>query len=129
LEDLNEAGFPAFKGNKLPGQPDLVVPDTEPHQVTGEVRVIQRKDKKKRFKEFGSEARDAEEHFPDAKFVVVVNMGRYLEEVDRESLRDEIHEASGGGIDRVYFQDEMKLLISELEEWGITRQQRLNGDD
>jgi len=126
LDHLNDGGFPAFKGNKLPGEPDIVIPDTEPYEVTGEVRVIQQKDRKKRFKEFGSEARTAEEHFPDAKFVVVANVGRLIEREDREDVRDDIHTSAAAHIDGVFFQDELDELISQLSEWGVTQQQKLD---
>jgi len=126
LDQLTEEGFPAFKGNKLPGEPDIVIPDTEPYEVTGEVRVIQQKDRKKRFKEFGSEARSAEEHFPDAKFVVVANVGRLIEREDREDVREDIHTSAAADIDGIFFQDELDNLASQLSDWGVTRQQTLD---
>lgn len=118
---LAEQGFANFKGNSLPGEPDLVVPEDEPYEVTGEVRVIQQKDKKKRFKEFGSEARVADQHFPDAYFVVVANVGRHVTETDREALRREIYDEAAGPIDAIVFQDELDDLVDRLDEWGVTR--------
>jgi len=119
LEFVRERGYPAKKGSELPGEPDLVVPDTEPYRVTGEIRVIQRKDKKKRFKEFGTEARAAKENFPGARFVVVANVGSYITTVDREELREEIHEEASGPIDLVAFQDELEILVERLHDWGV----------
>lgn len=121
-EFLTEQGFQNFKGNSEPGEPDLVIPDSRPYEVTGEVRVIQQKDKKKRFKEFGSEARIADEHFPDARFVVVANVGRYVNEVDREGLRQEIYDEAAGPIDAIFFQDELDEFVERLQEWGVSRQ-------
>ncbi len=46
---LQENGYPTFKGNSLPGEPDFVIPETEPYEGIGEVRVIQKTDKEKRF--------------------------------------------------------------------------------
>jgi len=126
LDHLNERGYPAFKGNSLPGEPDIVIPENEPYEVTGEIRVIQQKDKKKRFKEFGSEARVAEEHFPDTYFIVVANVGNYITTVDREELREEIYEEAAGPIDRIVFQDELDDLVAQFDEWGITRQETLS---
>lgn len=125
LEYLNDHGFPAYKGNKLPGEPDIVLPDTDPVEVTGEVRVIQQKDRKKRFKEFGSEARAAEEHFPDAKFVVVANVGRLIEDEDRGDVREDIHTSAAADIDGVFFQDELEDLTEQLDRWGVTQQKTL----
>lgn len=125
LDRLNEEGYPAFKGNKLPGEPDIVIPDSQPYEVTGEVRVIQQKDRKKRFKEFGSEARTAQEHFPNAKFVVVANVGRLIEREPREDVREDIHTSAAAHIDGVFFQDEIEELVEQLQEWDVTRQQKL----
>jgi hypothetical protein len=121
LEYVRDRGFSAFKGNSLTGEPDLVVPDSPPYEVIGEIRVIQQKDKKKRFKEFGSEARVADREFPDAKFVVVANVGHYVTTVDREELRAEIHDEAAGPIDAVVFQDELEDLVERFDEWGISR--------
>lgn len=126
LEHLNDQGFPASKGNKLPGEPDIVVPESDPYEVTGEIRVIQQKDKKKRFKEFGSEARVAKEHFPETYFVVVANVGNYITTVDREELRQEIYDEAAGPIDRIVFQDELDDLVDQLDEWDVTRQSTLS---
>lgn len=122
---LAEHGYPNFKGNSLPGEPDIVIPDSQPYEVTGEVRVIQQKDRKKRFKEFGSEARVAKQHFPNANFIVVVNLGQYMENVDRDMLREEILSEAAGPIDAIFFHDELDELVEQLHEWKVTRQSKL----
>lgn len=125
-EYLTEQGYPTFKGNSLPGEPDIVIPESRPYEVIGEIRVIQQKDKKKRFKEFGSEARVAENNFPDASFVVIANVGRYVTETDREGLRQEIYDEAAGPIDAIFFQDELDDLVDQLAEWKVTRQSTLS---
>ncbi|WP_331232208.1 hypothetical protein [Natronorarus salvus] len=123
-EYLDSCGFSNFKGNSLPGEPDFVVPNTEPYEVIGEVRVIQPRDYKKRFKEFGSEARAAEIHFPNAKFVAVAHVGRQIERRNRAELRKMLYESSAAEIHAAFFQDELNLLVNKLEEWGISRSKR-----
>jgi hypothetical protein len=121
-EYLEEHGYPNFKGNTLPGEPDFVVPTEEPYEVVGEVRVIQQRDQQKRFKEFGSEARAAAENFPDAKFVAVANVTQFNLRERREALREEVHKASAANIHAVVFQDELDRLVDHLNEWGVTRE-------
>jgi len=120
-EHLEEHGYPNFKGNTLPGEPDFVVPSDKPYEVVGEVRVIQQRDQQKRFKEFGSEARAAAENFPDAKFVAVANVTQFNLRERREELREEVHKASAANIHAVVFQDELDRLVDHLREWGVTR--------
>jgi hypothetical protein len=123
---LSENGYPTFKGNSLPGEPDFVIPDTEPYEVIGEVRVIQKTDKEKRFKEFRSEASEAKDNFGDIKFVAVANLGKqYLETRDREEVRAEITKNGTSDIDAVVFHDERGDFIETLESWGISRQEKL----
>lgn len=123
---LSENGYPTFKGNSLPGEPDFVIPDTEPYEVIGEVRVIQKTDKEKRFKEFRSEASEAKDNFGDIKFVAVANLGKqYLETRDREEVRAEITKNGTSDIDAVVFHDERGDFIETLEIWGISRQEKL----
>jgi hypothetical protein len=123
---LSENGYPTFKGNSLPGEPDFVIPDTEPYEVIGEVRVIQKTDKEKRFKEFRSEASEAKDKFGDIKFVAVANLGKqYLETRDREEVRAEIIKNGTSDIDAVVFHDERGDFIETLESWGISRQEKL----
>lgn len=125
-EFLMENGYPNFKGNSLPEEPDFVIPESEPYEVIGEVRVIQRKDREKRFKEFRSEAAAAATNFPDAQFVAVANMGAYIEHHDdRESLRDGITKNGSSEIDAVFFHDERDELLDQLSEWGVTRQTKI----
>lgn len=125
-EFLMENGYPNFKGNSLPEEPDFVIPESEPYEVIGEVRVIQRKDREKRFKEFRSEAAAAATNFPDARFVAVANMGAYIEHHDdRESLRDGITKSGSSEIDAVFFHDERDELLDQLSEWGVTRQSKI----
>ena len=125
-EFLMENGYPNFKGNSLPEEPDFVIPESEPYEVIGEVRVIQRKDREKRFKEFRSEAAAAATNFPDARFVAVANMGAYIEHHDdRESLRDGITKNGSSEIDAVFFHDERDELLDQLSEWGVTRQSKI----
>lgn len=121
-EYLEEHGYPNFKGNTLPGEPDFVVPTEEPYEVVGEVRVIQQRDQQKRFKEFGSEARAAAENFPDAKFVAVANVTQFNLRERREELREDVHKASAANIHAVVFQDELDRLVDHLNEWGVTRE-------
>jgi hypothetical protein len=125
-EFLVESGYPNFKGNSLPEEPDFVIPESEPYEVIGEVRVIQRKDREKRFKEFRSEAAAAATNFPDARFVAIANMGAYIEHHDdRESLRDGITKDGSSEIDAVFFHDERDELLDQLSEWGVTRQTKI----
>jgi len=125
-EFLMENGYPNFKGNSLPEEPDFVIPESEPYEVIGEVRVIQRKDREKRFKEFRSEAAAAATNFPDARFVAIANMGAYIEHHDdRESLRDGITKSGSSEIDAVFFHDERDELLDQLSEWGVTRQSKI----
>lgn len=122
---LESHGYPNFKGNSLPGEPDFVIPETDPYEVIGEVRVIQPRDYKKRFKEFGSEARAANTHFPDAKFVALAHVGRQIERRDRDTLRKMVHDSSAAEIHAVFFQDEIDQLVSQLDDWGISQQSTL----
>ena len=125
-EFLVESGYPNFKGNSLPEEPDFVIPESEPYEVIGEVRVIQRKDREKRFKEFRSEAAAAATNFSDARFVAIANMGAYIEHHDdRESLRDGITKDGSSEIDAVFFHDERDELLDQLSEWGVTRQTKI----
>lgn len=126
-EFLQDQGYPNFKGNDLPGEPDFVIPMSEPYEVVGEVRVIQQKDREKRFKEFRSEATEATKNFPEAKFVAVANIGQYIENHDREQLRAAITKDDDSHIDAAIFQDERKELIRKFEKWGISRQSTLDG--
>ncbi|MFD1646668.1 hypothetical protein [Haloarchaeobius litoreus] len=120
LEFLNEEGYEAWKGNSLPGEPDIVIPDSEPFHVIGEIRVIQQKDKQKRFKEFRTEAHEAHTNFDNIHFVVVANLGRqYLEGHGRETVRSEINKDGASEIDAVFFHDERDEFIEQLEEWDV----------
>lgn len=123
---LDENGYSNFKGNSLPGEPDFVIPDADPYEVIGEVRVIQKTDKEKRFKEFRSEASEAKDNFGDVKFVAVANLGKqYLETRDREDVRAEITKNNTSEIDAVIFHDERGDFIEKLEGWGVSKQQKL----
>jgi len=122
IEFLAEEGFEAWKGNSLPGEPDIVIPEAEPYEVIGEIRVIQQKDKQKRFKEFRTEAHEAHDNFDDIKFVVVANLGRqYLEDHGRETVRGEITKGGSSEIDAVFFHDEREECIEQLEEWSVSK--------
>lgn len=125
-EVIEDAGYDVFKGNSLPEEPDFVVPTSEPYQVLGEVRVVQPRDYKKRFKEFGSEARAAADNFPEAKFVAVPHLPPHDLETRREELREKVHKWSNAEIHRVYFQDELDDLLDQFEDWGIGRQSSLS---
>jgi hypothetical protein len=123
---LEENGYMNFKGNTLPEEPDFVIPESEPYEVLGEIRVIQQKDREKRFKEFRSEAAEAAKNFPDAYFIAVANMGAYIERVDdREDLRNRITKDDESEIDAVFFHDERDKMLNQLEEWDVSRQQKL----
>lgn len=125
-EFLEEHGYPNFKGNSLPGEPDLVIPDSRPYEVIGEVRVIQQKDREKRFKEFRSEATEAATNFPDARFIAIANMGAYIEHHEnRESMRSAITKDGSSEIDAVFFHDEREELLDQLQEWNVSRQEKL----
>jgi hypothetical protein len=132
LDFLNDNQYQAWKGNSLPGEPDIVIPETEPYEVVGEVRVIQQKDKEKRFKEFRSEASEAKASFgEDTYFIAVANLGKqYLEERDRETVRSEITKNDTSEIDAVFFHDERDKMLKQLEAWDVSQdpQQRL-GDN
>lgn len=122
LEFLEENEYQVWKGNSLPGEPDIVIPDSNPYEVIGEVRVIQQKDKQKRFKEFRTEAHEAHNNFDDINFVVVVNLGQqYLKDHGRETVRSEITKDGTSEIDGVFFHDERDLMIAKLEEWGVSK--------
>lgn len=122
LEFLDEQGYDAWKGNSLLGEPDIVIPDSDPYEVIGEIRVIQQKDKQKRFKEFRTEAHEAHENFDDIQFVVVANLGRqYLEDHGRETVRDEITKDGSSEIDAVFFHDEREEFIEQLEAWDVSK--------
>ena len=126
-EWLAEQGYPNFKGNTLPEEPDFVIPTSEPYEVIGEIRVIQQKDREKRFKEFRSEASEASRNFPDAKFMAIANMGSYIERLeDRELLRDAITRRGTAAIDAVFFHDERDEVLEQLEEWNVSRQMTFN---
>lgn len=122
LEFLEEEGYEAWKGNSLPGEPDIVIPNSEPYDVIGEIRVIQQKDKQKRFKEFRTEAHEAHDNFEDIKFLVVANLGRqYIEDHGRETVRNEITKNGTSEIDAVVFHDEREECVEQLEEWGVAK--------
>jgi hypothetical protein len=130
IEFLNEEGFEAWKGNSLPGEPDIVIPDSAPYEIIGEIRVIQQKDKQKRFKEFRTEAHEAHDNFDDIKFVVVANLGRqYLADHGRETVRNEITKGGMSEIDGVFFHDEREECIEQLEEWGVSKNQQQTLND
>ncbi|MDL0120608.1 hypothetical protein PNQ29_12840 [Halobacterium salinarum] len=122
LEFLNEQGFSAWKGNSLSGEPDIVIPESKPFDVIGEIRVIQQKDKQKRFKEFRTEAHEAHANFDDIQFVVVANLGKqYLEDHGRETVRSEITTGGASEIDAVFFHDERDEFVAQMEEWGVSK--------
>lgn len=122
LEFLRENGYNAWKGNGLPGEPDIVIPDSVPYEVMGEIRVIQQKDKQKRFKEFRTEAHEAHDYFDNINFIVVANLGRqYLEDHGHETVRSEITKNGRSEIDAVFFHDERDEFIQQLEEWGVSK--------
>lgn len=122
-EWLAEQGYPNFKGNSLPEEPDFVIPTSEPYEVIGEIRVIQQKDREKRFKEFRSEASEASRNFPDADFMAIANMGAYIERLeDRQELREVITRGGTSAIDAVFFHDERDEVLEQLQEWGVSRQ-------
>jgi hypothetical protein len=124
---LDEHGYTTFKGNSLPGEPDFVIPDAEPYDVIGEVRVIQKTDKEKRFKEFRSEALEAKDNFGDVRFVAVANLGQqYLSDRDREEVRNEITKHGSTEIDAVVFHDEREEFLQQLRDWGVSKQQKLD---
>lgn len=120
-EHLSDNGFSVKKDESLPGQPDFVIPKSEPFGVVGEVRVVVPRDYDKRFKEFGTEARKAKREFPNAKFVAVANLPLFDIHEHREELREMIHELSEATIHRVVFPDELDELVSQLEEWNVER--------
>lgn len=124
LDFLRDQGYPATKQENIPGQPDLVIPESQPFDVIGEIRVYHERDELKRYKEFHDEAREARQNFPPAKFIVIANPGeRAVEEPqDRERLRGLI---DSDDIDSVFFHDELVDLIDQLDEWDVTRQTRL----
>lgn len=119
-EYLEEHGYPNFKGNTLPGEPDFVVPTDDPFEVVGEVRVVQQRDQQKRFKEFGSEARAAAENFPGAKFVAVARVPQVNLRERREELREEVHDASAANVHAVVFHDELDRLVDQFDQWDVT---------
>jgi hypothetical protein len=120
LEFLNEEGYEAWKGNSLLGEPDIVIPKSGPYDVIGEIRVIQQKDKQKRFKEFRTEAHEAHENFADINFVVVANLGRqYLEDHGRETVRSEINKDGTSEIDVVFLDDEREDFLKQLYDLGV----------
>lgn len=130
LEFLNEEGYNATKGNSLPGEPDIVIPESGPKEIIGEIRVIQQKDKQKRFKEFRTEAHEAHQNFDNIHFVVVANLGRqYLEDHGRETVRGEITKQETSEIDAVFFHDEREDFIEQLESWGVAKDQQQSLSD
>jgi len=120
LEELRERGIPVKKDESLPGKPDLVIPDSPPHTVLGEVRALHSKDYQKRVKNFDSEARNAKEQFPDAHFIVVAKFPPHQIEAEGEELRQGIKHANDN-IDSVYFDGEIDEFVEQLEAWGVER--------
>jgi hypothetical protein len=120
-ERLEEAGFPNRKGGDLPGKPDIVIPQTQPFNVIGEVRDMHRKDFRKRNKNFDSEAKRAKDNFPNAKFVVVAKFPKHQIENNRRELRDIVLDLNPDHIDAVIFPDEFENFYQTLEEWGVDR--------
>ena len=120
LEELRERGIPVKKDESLPGKPDLVIPDSPPHTVLGEVRALHSKDYQKRVKNFDSEARNAKEQFPDAHFIVVAKFPPHQIEAEGEELRHGIKHANDN-IDSVYFDGEIDEFVKQLEAWGVER--------
>lgn len=91
-EWLTEQGIPNQNGEHLPGKPDVVIPDSRPFKVTGEIRVYHPVDEDKRYKEFHDEAREAKENYPNAYFIVIANPGEEVIEdpQKRETLREKV---------------------------------------
>ena len=120
LEELREAGVPAKKDESIEGKPDIAIPETKPYDVLGEVRALHSKDFKKRVKNFDSEARNAKEAFPEARFVVFAKFPPHQVEEEGEYLRKTIKEVNNH-IDAVYFDDEISEFVEQVEEWGVDR--------
>lgn len=54
----------------------------------------------------------------------MANLGRqYLEDHGRETVRTEIDKRGASEIDAVFFHDEREQFLSQLEEWGVSRDQ------
>lgn len=126
-EWLTEQGIPNQNGEHLPGKPDVIIPESRPFKVTGEIRVYHPVDEDKRYKEFHDEAREAKENYPDAHFIVIANPGEEVVEDphEREELREKI---ASEHIDAIFFHDELETdLLETLENWGIQRQETLSG--
>lgn len=119
-EYLEDQGISVAKDESIPGQPDVVIPKTEPYKVVGEVRSMHRKDFRKRNKNFDSEATKAKENWPDSKFVVLARFPQNQIENNREMLRGEVRDINEK-IDAVFFPDEMDEFITQLEGWGVER--------
>lgn len=123
-QELRERGIPNDKREDIPGQPDFAIPPAEPFQVLGEVRVFHLQDGEKRFKEFGSEAREAKKNYDDIRFVVVANPPEVEieDDNDRKKLRKKIDNVD---IDLVVFNDEMDDLVAHLQDWNVPQQRTL----
>lgn len=121
LDELTDAGIPAKKDESLPGKPDIVIPESEPYTVLGEVRALHSKDYQKRVKNFDSEAGNAKQEFPEARFVVFAKFPPHQVEEEGEELRRGIKEANEH-IDSVYFEEELEKFIEQVQEWGVEKQ-------
>jgi len=120
LDELADRGISAKKDESLSGKPDIVIPESPPYTVLGEVRALHSKDYRKRVKNFDSEARNAKEAFPDAHFVVLAKFPPHQIENEGEELRQGIKEANDN-IDSVYFDGEIDEFVEQLEDWGVER--------
>ena len=128
---LKNEGYVADKirvtiGNK-PREIDCAIPpDPKNPQVIAQIRTGVFKDLVKRAKEYSAEFDEVSQRFPHAKFVVIYFVSPH--EQDRmDEIRSKIMNEREGKrpYDLVILtQEELRLLVKKLEEWGIPRSRK-----
>lgn len=103
-----------------PTEVNGAIPPYSPSLVM-QVRTGVRRDLVKRAKEFSTEFDESMKAFPDAKFMVVFRIPPH-ELGRREEIRQVITtQRSGRPYDGVFFQDELRDALKELEEWNVPK--------
>lgn len=103
-----------------PTEVNGAIPPYSPSLVM-QVRTGVRRDLVKRAKEFSTEFDESMRAFPDAKFMVVFRIPPH--ELDRrEEIRQVITtQRSGRPYDGVFFHDELRDALKELEKWNVPK--------
>lgn len=124
-EELRDHNYDVYKGNKLTGEPDIVIDGQHGPEMTGEVRSMSVEDLYKRKKNFDSEAATAKTTFPTAHFVTVLELPMEALDENREDYRKDVESFGNDDIDAVFFHDEIDQFAKQLDAWGVTRQSTL----